>query len=112
MNTTEAPENIGTAFKTIIARMQQIKDAGSIIEDGIEIPLNKVQEALASVNVDLLDHTGQLRDLQDVFGDLGPKWDKLDRNTKAYLATIISGFRKCLGPVKTSLIAGTSLEAA
>ena len=41
--TREAPENIGTAFKTIIARMAQVKEAGSIIEDGVEVSINKVQ---------------------------------------------------------------------
>ncbi len=92
--------------------MQQVKEAGVIIEDGVETPLNKVQEALAAVGVSLLGADGQMRDLQDVFSDLGPLWDGMNRNTKAYLATIIAGFRKCLGPVETSLIAGTSLEAA
>lgn len=110
--TREAPENIGTAFKTIIARMQQIRETGTVIEDGVETPLNAVQVALESVGVELLDSQGQLRDLQDVFDDLGKSWDGLDRNTKAYLATIIAGFRQILGPEKISLTAGTSLEAA
>ncbi|MFA6711179.1 MAG: phage tail tape measure protein [Candidatus Caldatribacteriota bacterium] len=92
--TREAPENIGTAFKTIIARMQQVKEAGVIVEDGVTTPLNKVQEALEAVGVELLDHEGQLRDLQDVFRDLGREWDYMDRNTKAYLATIIAGSRQ------------------
>ena len=74
--------------------MQQVKEAGVIVEDGVTTPLNKVQEALEAVGVELLDHEGQLRDLQDVFRELGAEWDYMDRNTKAYLATILAGSRQ------------------
>ena len=90
--------------------MAQLKEAGSIVEDGVVTSLNKVDTALQSVGVTLTDSNGQIRDLQDVFNDLGAVWDGLDRNTKSYLATIISGLRNCFGPVETPLIAGTSLE--
>jgi TP901 family phage tail tape measure protein len=92
--TREAPENIGTAFKTIIARIAQIKEAGEVVEDGVVTPLNKVDEALRSVGVALTDHEGQIRDMQHIFNELGAIWDDLDRNTKSYLATIMAGSRQ------------------
>ena len=92
--TREAPENIGTAFKTIIARIAQIKEAGEVVEDGVVTPLNKVHEALESVGVALVDSQGQIRDMQYIFNELGEIWDELDRNTKSYLATIIAGSRQ------------------
>ncbi len=110
-STREAPENIGTAFKTIIARIAQIKEAGEIVEDGVVTPLNKVDTALRSVGVSLVDSSGQIRDMQEIFNDLGQVWDGLDRNTKAYLATVVAGLI-VFGSVKIPLIAGTSLEAA
>lgn len=90
--TREAPENIGTSLKTIMSRMQQVKDAGTT-EDG-ETDVNSVETALKSVGVQLRDTNGELRDLEEVLGELGPKWNTLDRNTQAYLGTIIAGTRQ------------------
>ena len=90
--TREAPENIGTSLKTIFSRMQQIKEAGSS-EDGVTT-INNVEKALRSVGIPLRDANNQLRNLEDVFADLGPKWQSLDRNTQAYLGTIIAGTRQ------------------
>ncbi len=90
--TREAPENIGTSLKTIMSRMQQIKEAGTT-EDG-ETDVNQAETALRSVGVALRDTNGELRNLEDVFADLGPKWNSLDRNTQAYLGTIIAGTRQ------------------
>lgn len=90
--TREAPENIGTSLKTIMSRMQQVKDGGTT-EDG-DTDVNKVETALKSVGVALRDTKGELRDLEDVFDELGPKWQSLDRNTQAYLGTIIAGTRQ------------------
>ena len=90
--TREAPENIGTSLKTIMSRMQQVKMSGTT-EDG-ETDVNQVETALKSVGVALRDTNGELRDLEDVFDELGPKWQSLDRNTQAYLGTIIAGTRQ------------------
>lgn len=90
--TREAPENIGTSLKTIIARFQQIKEAGTS-EDG-DINVNQVETALKSVGIALRDDNNQLRDLEDVLAELGPLWNNLDRNTQAYLGTIIAGTRQ------------------
>lgn len=90
--TREAPENIGTSLKTIMARFQQVKEAGTT-EDG-ETDVNKVETALKSVGIQLRDTDGQLRELGDVLNELGPKWEHLDRNTQAYLGTVIAGTRQ------------------
>ena len=95
--TREAPENIGTAMKTIIARFQELKTAvGDSVEvDGELVDVNKVDTALKSVGVQLRDSlTGQFRDLDDVFLELASKWDTLDRNTQRYVATIAAGSRQ------------------
>ena len=41
--TREAPETIGTALKTVIARMREIEDFGQTLEDGTD--LNNVEQA-------------------------------------------------------------------
>ena len=90
--TREAPENIGTSLKTIMARFQQVKEAGTT-EDG-ETDVNAVETALKSVGIQLRDTDGQLRELGDVLEELGPKWNSLNRNTQAYLGTVIAGTRQ------------------
>jgi TP901 family phage tail tape measure protein len=91
--TREAPENLGTALKTIIARFGEVKEE----IDGEEIELadiNKVDTALKSIGISLLDTAGQIRDLDDVFMELSSKWDDLDRNTQRYIATQAAGSRQ------------------
>lgn len=90
--TREAPENIGTSLKTIMARFQQVKAEGSS-DDG-ETDVNAVETALKSVGIQLRDSQNQLRDLGDVLDELGPRWNTLDRNTQAYLGTVIAGTRQ------------------
>ena len=90
--TREAPENLGTALKTIIARFQELKDSTEALEDGVDA--NKVEKALKQADVALRDSTGQFRDFDDVIMELSSKWDGLDRNTQRYIATIAAGARQ------------------
>jgi TP901 family phage tail tape measure protein len=90
--TREAPESIGTAFKTIFARMREVTDLGKSMEDGMN--LNRVEKALLSVNVPLRDVTGQFRNLETVLLDVGNKWDTLTSVEQAYLATALAGSRQ------------------
>ena len=90
--TREAPENIGTAMKSITSRLQEIKDIGKIEEDGTNF--SNVAKALNSVGIAAVDSAGQLRDLQGIMNDLGPMWATLDRNHQAYIATVLAGNRQ------------------
>ena len=84
--TQEAPTNIGTAMKTIIARFTELKEnvAGTADSEFDDLDYNKVDPALKSVGVSLKDANGQFRDLDDVFLELASKWDTLDRNSQRY----------------------------
>lgn len=90
--TREAPENIGTAMKSITSRLQEITDLGKVEEDGTTF--SNVAKALNSVGIAAVDSAGQLRNLQDIMNELGPMWATLDRNHKAYLATTLAGNRQ------------------
>lgn len=90
--TREAPENIGTAMKSITSRLQEIKDIGKIGEDGTTF--SNVAKALTSIGIAATDSSGQLRTLQDIMDELGPIWNTLDRNHKAYVATVLAGNRQ------------------
>ena len=96
--TREAPENIGTAMKSIVARFEELKKNPlelSVEVEGEEVVANKVEAAIALAGVKLRDETtGQFRDLDDVFLELAKSWDSLDRNTQRYIATIAAGSRQ------------------
>ena len=90
--TRQAPESIGNAFNTMLARMHQIKASGFNSED--ETRINDVAKALATINVELLDSEGDWRDMSDIYADVAEKWDTLDAKQRAYLATTMAGVRQ------------------
>lgn len=90
--TREAPETIGTALKTVIARMRELSDYGKTLEDDTDI--NQVDSALKNVGVSLRDTKGEFRDLDDVLTDLGKKWDTLNKNQQANVAVALAGTRQ------------------
>lgn len=94
--TREAPETIGTAMKTVIARFQELKKDPALIEpvEGEIVDANKIEGALRTIGVALRDTSGQFRDLDDVFLEISQKWDSLDTNTQRYIATIAAGSRQ------------------
>ena len=90
--TREAPETIGTALKTVIARMREITDYGETLEDGLD--LNNVESQLAYVGIALRNASGELRSTEDVLNDLGKKWDSLNANQQAAIAKALAGTRQ------------------
>lgn len=89
--TQMAPEEVGTAFKTILSRLQGLK-LGETLEDGVD--LNKYGEALEVVGVKVLDANNELRNADDILKDLGRTWDTLDQAQKKALATTVAGLRQ------------------
>lgn len=73
-------------MKTIIARFEDMKKDPNALIDGASA--NKVESALATIGIALRDAAGEFRPLQDVFDELGMKWNTLTRNQQAYIATV------------------------
>ena len=94
--TREAPQNLGTALKTIIARFQEMKENPMEIVsvDGEQASLNKVDAALKSVGIQLADTSGQFRNLDEVIFQLSGIWNTLDRNTQRWIANTVAGSRQ------------------
>lgn len=82
--TRESATNIGSAMKSIISRMSEMKAGLSQDENGEFLDASKVETALKSVKVALRDTQGQFRDLDTVLIELGSKWSTLDSATKRY----------------------------
>ena len=90
--TREAPETMGTALKTIIARMRELSDYGATLDDGMDI--NNVESQLKYVGIALRDASGELRSTEEVLDELGHKWDDLNKNQQAAIAKALAGTRQ------------------
>lgn len=90
--TQEAPESIGTALKTIVARMREITDYGDSLDTSNSI--NSVESALKAVGISLRDTSGQFRDLESIFNELGPKWEGLNTMQQQAIAQAVAGTRQ------------------
>ena len=68
--TRQSADTVGTAFKTIFARLQNLS-LGKTLEDGVN--LTKYTKALESIGVSVLDQNGHLRDMDSILEDIGAK---------------------------------------
>lgn len=90
--TRQAPETIGNAFNTMMARMHQIRAQGFNSED--ETKINDVAKALATINVTLMDSEGEWRNMNLIYEDVAKQWETLDDDQRAYIATTMAGVRQ------------------
>ena len=88
--TRQAPESVGTALKTIYARMSSI-EAGAE-EEGVN--LMKYTKAMAEMGVNVLDANNKLRDMGDVIEEIGAKWQTMSREQQVALAQTMAGTRQ------------------
>lgn len=90
--TREAPETIGTALKTVIARMREMGDYGETLAGDTDV--NNVETQLAYVGIQLKNNNGELRSTEEVLNDLGLKWNTLNTNQQAAIAKALAGTRQ------------------
>ena len=90
-NTRQSEEVVGTALKTIFARIQGLK-LGETLEDGVS--LNKYSEALQKVGISIFDQTGELKAMDDILDEMGAKWDTLSKAQQTALAQTVAGVRQ------------------
>lgn len=85
--TREAPETIGTAFKTIFARLNSI----SLGEEEDGWGLSTVGKTLEKIEIQLADEQGKLRDTGDVIDEIGEKWNTMTKETQQAVAVAMAG---------------------
>lgn len=88
--TRQAPEAVGTAFKTIYTRLNDIKTGA----DGAQVSLGNYSGKMAELGFNVLDATGHLRDTGQVMQEIGGRWEDLTREQQVYLATTMGGQRQ------------------
>ena len=89
--TRTSAEQVGTALKTIYARMGDLK-AGKTDEDGITY--GQVSAQVKKLGFDIANANGQLRDMGEVVEEIGNKWETLSREEQTALAQAIAGKRQ------------------
>lgn len=91
--TRESAESIGTSYKTILARIGDLK-MGNLVEDGVAVTLGQVSGQLQKMGVNILDAKGNMRDMGSVIEEIGAKWQGMNEAQKAAVAQTIAGKRQ------------------
>lgn len=90
-NTRQSEEVVGTALKTIFARIQGL-NLGETLEDGVT--LNKYSKALQSVGISIFDASGEMKKMDSILDEMGSKWETLNKAQQTALAQTVAGTRQ------------------
>ena len=89
--TRQSADVVGTAFKTIFARIQGLK-LGETLDDGTN--LNKYSKALEAVGINIKQQNGELKDMDSILEEMGAKWNTLSKDQQVALAQTVAGVRQ------------------
>ena len=89
--TRQSADVVGTAFKTLFARIQDL-ELGETLDDGTT--LGKYSKALDAVGINIKDQNGQLKEMDTILDEMGSKWDILSKDTQVALAQTVAGTRQ------------------
>lgn len=89
--TRQSEDVVGTALKTIFARIQGLK-LGETLEDGTT--LNQYSQALEKVGINIKDSNGELKDMDDTIEEMGNKWNTISKDQQVALAQQVAGVRQ------------------
>jgi TP901 family phage tail tape measure protein len=76
-NTRQSEEVVGTALKTIFARIQGL-NLGETLEDGTT--LNKYSEALQKVGISIFESNGEIKKMDNILDEMAIKWQTLAKD--------------------------------
>lgn len=89
--TRQSADTVGTGLRTIFSRLQGLS-LGETLEDGVD--LNKYSTALKTVGVNILDASGNMKDMDVILDSLAGKWKNLSNAQKTALAQTVGGVRQ------------------
>lgn len=89
--TRQSADVVGTAFKTLFARIQDL-DLGETLDDGTT--LGSYSEALAKVGINIKEADGSLKDMNDILDEMGAKWEQINKDQQVALAKNVAGIRQ------------------
>lgn len=86
--TREAPETVGTAFRSIYARLGDLALDG---EDEFGVSLGTVSGQMEELGIQILDEQGQMRDMGDIIEDTAEKWQTWTQAQRQAAAVAMAG---------------------
>lgn len=86
--TRQSEDVVGTALRTIFARIQGLK-LGETLDDDTD--LNKYSTALQAVGISIFNTNGELKDMDNILDELGDKWKTLSKAQQVALAQTVAG---------------------
>lgn len=89
--TRQSADVVGTAFKTLFARLQDL-ELGETLDDGTS--LGKYSAALNTVGVNIMDINNEVKDMDTILDELGAKWDTIAKDEQIALAQTVAGTRQ------------------
>lgn len=89
--TQQSASVVGNAYKTIFARFANLRTTG-MDDEGVE--LGRITQQLGELGINVLDATGQLRDLDDVIMEIGLSWDTYSQKQQIAIAQVAGGIRQ------------------
>jgi TP901 family phage tail tape measure protein len=91
--TRRSASSVGEAFKTIFARMMNVK-VGKLIDDETGENLNDVEKALSTLGIKLRKSPTEWRDASEVLNEIGRNWEKYNDLQKNTIVTAVAGTRQ------------------
>lgn len=91
--TQDGAESVGTFYKTLFARMNNVK-AGKFVDDETGEALNDVEKILGELGIALRDTNGLFRNSGEVLDEVGRKWEEFDNVQQHAIATAFAGTRQ------------------
>jgi TP901 family phage tail tape measure protein len=75
--TRQSADVVGTAFKTMFARIQDLEQ-GNTLDDGTT--LGTYAQALEKVGISIKDQEGNLKDMDNILEEMGAKWQTIAKD--------------------------------
>lgn len=88
--TRQSASVIGNAYKTIFNNFQRLKVDG---ENG-EVTLKAASQQLQALGINLLDASGQVKELDEVIMQAGQNWKNYSQNEQLAIAQLVGGTRQ------------------
>lgn len=89
--TRQSADVVGTAFKTLFARIQDL-ELGETLDDGTT--LGSYSQSLAKVGIDIMDTSGEMKKMDVILTEMAGKWDDLSAAQQTALAQSVAGVRQ------------------
>lgn len=89
--TRQSADVVGTAFKTLFARIQDL-ELGKTLDDGTT--LGTYSQALEKVGINIKDTSGEMKRMDVILDEMAAKWNTLGQAEQTALAQNVAGVRQ------------------